>query len=154
MLCVEEKPVGCRSAGLYVAREIAAYSRPGSQVAEVRCRQADWRVAASTGARIVTASDDKTARIWDTRVETMPAKGHMAEACALGRGDETVTRRNAARRPARQQRTLPPDAPPSVRVRIAAVGAVIGIAVAAPVIVGAVIPVSYTHLTLPTIYSV
>jgi hypothetical protein len=54
-------------------------------VAEVRCRQADWRVAASTGARIVTASDDKTARIWDTRVETMPAKGHMAEACALGR---------------------------------------------------------------------
>jgi hypothetical protein len=58
---------------LYVAREIAAYIRPGSQVAEVRCRQADWRVAASTGARIVTASDDKTARIWDTRLETMPA---------------------------------------------------------------------------------
>jgi hypothetical protein len=70
----------------------------------------------------------------------MPAKGHMAEACALGRGDETVTPRNAARRPPRQQRTAP-DAPPSVRVRIAAVGAVIGIAVAAPVIVGAVIPV-------------
>jgi energy-coupling factor transporter ATP-binding protein EcfA2 len=34
------------------------------------------------GSRIVTVSGDKTARIWDARLETMPAKGLLAEACA------------------------------------------------------------------------
>ena len=34
------------------------------------------------GSRIVTASSDRTARIWDARLETMPAKGLLAEACA------------------------------------------------------------------------
>jgi WD40 repeat protein len=34
------------------------------------------------GSSIVTGSDDRTARIWDVRLETMPAKGLLAEACA------------------------------------------------------------------------
>ena len=38
------------------------------------------------GSRIVTASGDKTARIWDAHLQTMSAKDLLAEACArLGR---------------------------------------------------------------------
>jgi WD40 repeat protein len=33
------------------------------------------------GSRIVTASDDKTARIWDAHLQTMSVKDLLAEAC-------------------------------------------------------------------------
>src|SRR5262249_52747717 len=33
------------------------------------------------GSRIVTASGDKAARIWDARLETMPVKDLLAQAC-------------------------------------------------------------------------
>ena len=33
------------------------------------------------GSRIVTASADKTARIWDARLQKMPVKDLLAEAC-------------------------------------------------------------------------
>ena len=33
------------------------------------------------GARIVTASGDKTARIWDAHLQTMAVKDLLAEAC-------------------------------------------------------------------------
>jgi WD40 repeat protein len=34
------------------------------------------------GTRIVTASKDKTARIWDSRLQKMPARDLLAEICA------------------------------------------------------------------------
>jgi WD40 repeat protein len=44
------------------------------------------------GTRIVTASEDKTARIWDSHLETMPAKPLLAEACARLPGLAKLTR--------------------------------------------------------------
>ena len=44
------------------------------------------------GSRIVTASNDKTARIWDAGLETMSAKGLLAEACARLAGMTKLTR--------------------------------------------------------------
>ena len=44
------------------------------------------------GSRIVTASGDNTARIWDARLETMSAKGLLAEACARLNGHTKLTR--------------------------------------------------------------
>jgi WD40 repeat protein len=44
------------------------------------------------GSRIVTASADKTARIWDARLETVSAKGLLAEACARLKGQTKLTR--------------------------------------------------------------
>ena len=44
------------------------------------------------GSRILTASWDNTARIWDARLETMPAKGLVAEACARLAGVTKLTR--------------------------------------------------------------
>jgi WD40 repeat protein len=35
------------------------------------------------GSRIVTASSDKTARIWDARLQTMLVKRLLVEACAI-----------------------------------------------------------------------
>jgi WD40 repeat protein len=43
------------------------------------------------GSRIVTASLDNTARIWDVRLETMPPKGLLEEACAR-LGETKLTR--------------------------------------------------------------
>jgi WD40 repeat protein len=39
------------------------------------------------GTRVVTASNDKTARVWDVRFATMPTEALIAEACTrrLGR---------------------------------------------------------------------
>ena len=44
------------------------------------------------GSRIVTASADKTARIWDARLQTMSAKDLLAEACARLAGVTKLTR--------------------------------------------------------------
>jgi WD40 repeat protein len=44
------------------------------------------------GTRVVTASADKTARIWDVHLQTMSMKGLLAEACALLTGLTTLTR--------------------------------------------------------------
>jgi WD40 repeat protein len=44
------------------------------------------------GSRIVTASDDKTARVWDAHFATMSAKGLVDEACLQWlRGITTLT---------------------------------------------------------------
>ena len=44
------------------------------------------------GSRIVTASDDKTARIWDAHFQTMVAKDLLAQACTLLGGVTKLTR--------------------------------------------------------------
>ena len=44
------------------------------------------------GSRIVTASGDRTARIWDARLGTMPVKGLLVEACARLAGMTRLTR--------------------------------------------------------------
>ena len=44
------------------------------------------------GSRIVTASDDETARIWDVRLETMSVKDLLAETCARLAGLSKLTR--------------------------------------------------------------
>jgi WD40 repeat protein len=44
------------------------------------------------GSRIVTASQDNTARIWDVRLQTMSAKDLLAEACARLAGLTKLTR--------------------------------------------------------------
>jgi WD40 repeat protein len=44
------------------------------------------------GSRIVTVSRDGTARVWDVRLETMPAKDLLAEACAPLAGVTKLTR--------------------------------------------------------------
>ena len=44
------------------------------------------------GSRIVTASADKTARIWDVHLQTMPVKDLLAEACARLAGVTKLTR--------------------------------------------------------------
>jgi len=55
------------------------------------------------GWRIVTASEDKTARIWDAHLQMMSVKDLFAEACARLAGlNDTDTRGNAPRRLSRQ----------------------------------------------------
>jgi WD40 repeat protein len=53
---------------------------------EIAVLRSDGRVASAAfsrdGLRIVTASADKTARIWDVQLETMPPKDLLAQACA------------------------------------------------------------------------
>ena len=44
------------------------------------------------GSRIVTASGDKTARIWDAHLQTMSVKDLLAEACARLAGLSKLTR--------------------------------------------------------------
>jgi WD40 repeat protein len=44
------------------------------------------------GSRLVTASLDKTARIWDAHLQTMSAKGVLVEACARLAGVTKLTR--------------------------------------------------------------
>ena len=44
------------------------------------------------GSRIVTASWDKTARIWDAHIQTMSAKDLPGEACARLAGLAKLTR--------------------------------------------------------------
>ena len=44
------------------------------------------------GSRIVTASADKTARIWDAHLQTMSVKDLLAEACARLAGVTKLTR--------------------------------------------------------------
>jgi WD40 repeat protein len=44
------------------------------------------------GSRIVTASADKTARIWDVHLQTMSVKDLLAEACAHLAGQTKLTR--------------------------------------------------------------
>jgi WD40 repeat protein len=44
------------------------------------------------GSRIVTASEDETARIWDAHLETMSVKGLVAEVCARLAGLTKLTR--------------------------------------------------------------
>jgi tetratricopeptide (TPR) repeat protein len=52
-----------------------------------------WSAALSPdGSRIVAASGDKTARIWDARLQTMSVKGLLAEACARLAGLSKLTR--------------------------------------------------------------
>jgi WD40 repeat protein len=46
----------------------------------------------SDGSRIVTASKDKTARIWDAHLQTMPPKDLLAQACARLAGLTKLTR--------------------------------------------------------------
>ena len=53
-----------------------------------------WSAAFSPdGSRIVTGSDDKTTRIWNTHLETMSVKDLLAQACArLAAGLTELTR--------------------------------------------------------------
>src|SRR5215831_2935660 len=44
------------------------------------------------GSRIVTASDDQTARIWDAHLQTMGVKDLLAEACVRLAGVTKLTR--------------------------------------------------------------
>ena len=44
------------------------------------------------GSRIVTASDDETARIWDAHLQTMAVKDLLAEACVHLAGVTKLTR--------------------------------------------------------------
>jgi WD40 repeat protein len=44
------------------------------------------------GSRIVTASRDRTARLWDARLQTMPVKNLLVEACARLAGVTKLTR--------------------------------------------------------------
>jgi hypothetical protein len=44
------------------------------------------------GSRIVTASQDKTARIWDAHLEAMDVKDLLAQACARLAGVTELTR--------------------------------------------------------------
>jgi hypothetical protein len=44
------------------------------------------------GTRIVTASEDITLRLWDTRLQMMPAKDLLAEGCTRLRGLTKLTR--------------------------------------------------------------
>ena len=44
------------------------------------------------GTRIVTASWDNTARIWDAHLQTMPVKDLLAETCARLAGLTELTR--------------------------------------------------------------
>ncbi len=44
------------------------------------------------GSRIVTASYDMTARIWDVHLETMSVKGLLVEACVRLAGQTKLTR--------------------------------------------------------------
>jgi hypothetical protein len=69
----------------------------GSVAAEVRKAPAVSSRAYSAdfspdGSRIVTASEDKTASIWDARVLTMLAQDLLAEACTRLAGETILTR--------------------------------------------------------------
>ena len=44
------------------------------------------------GSRIVTASWDKTARIWDAHLQTMSVRSLLAEVCARLTGSTKLTR--------------------------------------------------------------
>jgi WD40 repeat protein len=55
-------------------------------------RGVDFAAFSPDGSRIVTVSRDNPARIWDARLETMPAKGLLAEACARLAGMTKLTR--------------------------------------------------------------
>jgi WD40 repeat protein len=76
-------------------KEIAGLHGPegGNVYSWLRSESSGYSAAFSPdGSRIVTASEDGTARIWDTRLETMPAKGLLAEACARLAGVTKLTR--------------------------------------------------------------
>jgi WD40 repeat protein len=66
----------------------------GKEIAVLRGHEAVVTSAAFSpdGSRIVTASKDETARIWDAHLETMSAKGLLAEVCARLAGVTTLTR--------------------------------------------------------------
>ena len=50
------------------------------------------------GSRIVTASDDKTARIWHAHIQAMDLKGLLVQACARVAGATELTREEMAPR--------------------------------------------------------
>jgi WD40 repeat protein len=66
----------------------------GKEIAVLRGHAGNVTSAAFSpdGSHIVTASQDNVARIWDVRLETMSAKGLLAEACARLAGVTQLTR--------------------------------------------------------------
>ena len=66
----------------------------GRQIAALRGHEKVVTSAAFSpdGSRVVTASWDETARIWDARIEAMSAKVLLAEACVRLSGMSKLTR--------------------------------------------------------------
>ena len=78
---------------------------PAAAALAAALSQAKWRFAlgghvgavnsaafSHDGSRIVTASSDKTARIWDAHLQTMAVTDLLAEACARLAGMTKLTR--------------------------------------------------------------